>query len=242
LVLLWGDSHAADLYPGLANARSTGAFDLIQWTMAGCPPTVTAMAGEFPWCDARRTTVMKKLTQIRPDIVLLAGAWERYQELGRSPGELLPLVDEAIHYLKRRGIQRIVVFGPGPLWHTSLPVDLFRSMVRLRSNHVPERLGTVQDAIWRLDDSMARQAADDEVRYVSVLRYFCDKSGCLTVGDRQSLRPDLLFRDRDHLSVSGSRALIEHEEGQLFGRTLILPRVKGSNLAQADADHSRGNQ
>ena len=40
LVLLWGDSHAAELYSGMAAIQTTMAVDIAQWTVAGCPPTV----------------------------------------------------------------------------------------------------------------------------------------------------------------------------------------------------------
>ena len=217
LALLWGDSHAAHLYPGLASLQTTVDFDIAQWTAAGCPPTVTALVGEYKTCAGRRATAIKKLAVLKPEVVLLGGAWERYQELGRPPDEILGLVADTIHYLQSRGIKRIVVFGPGPLWNVSLPVDLFRYMVGARSDQVPERLGRVADMIWQLDAAMTAQAAAADVRYVSVLNDLCDKSGCLTVGDRTLLRPDLLFRDRDHLTVSGSRLLIEHSRLQLFG-------------------------
>lgn len=217
LVLLWGDSHAAHLYAGLANIQSTTDFDIVQWTAAGCPPTVTSLAGEDQTCPARRATALKTLTEVSPDLVVLGGAWERYEELGRPREEILRLVAGTIHYLKNKGIKRIVVFGPGPLWNTSLPVDLFRFLAGERSDQVPERLGRVADSIWQLDAAMAVQAAAAGVQYVSVVHFFCNLSGCLTTGDKALPRPDLLFRDRDHLSASGSRALIQYSRRDLFG-------------------------
>jgi hypothetical protein len=100
----------------------------------------------------------------------------------------------------------------------SLPVDLFRSMAKARSGQIPGRLGKVADANWQLDAAMAAQATAANVQYVSVLGNFCDKSGCLTVGDRTLLQPDLLFRDLDHLTETGSRVLTEHSRAQIFGR------------------------
>jgi peptidoglycan/LPS O-acetylase OafA/YrhL len=217
LTLIWGDSHAAHLYPGLASIQSSADFDIAQWTAAGCPPSITALVGESQNCSQRRATVLRELPKVDPDVVLLSGAWERYQELGRPPGEILGLMAGTIRYLKSRAIKRIVVFGPGPLWNVSLPVDLFRFMARARSNKVPNRLGSVPEAIWQLDAAMAAQAAAADVEYVSVLNFFCDRSGCLTLGDRTLTRPDLLFRDRDHLTVTGSRVLMQHARAQLFG-------------------------
>jgi SGNH domain (fused to AT3 domains) len=147
----------------------------------------------------------------------VSGAWERYLEVGRNSDEIIGASLKTIRYLKNLGIERIVVFGPGPLWATSLPTDLFRFMAMNGANEIPMRLGKVSDAIWRLDSAMAAQAAGEHVQYVSVLNYFCDKAGCLTVGDRTIPRPDLLFRDKDHLTVTGSKLLIAHSRSELFG-------------------------
>jgi peptidoglycan/LPS O-acetylase OafA/YrhL len=217
LVLLWGDSHAAHLYSGMAAIQSSMAVDIAQWTMVGCPPSVKPLPGEGPTCLARSVAETTKLAKLKPDTIVVAGAWERYLELGQKQQEIIGSLSETVRRLKELGFQHIVVFGPGPLWTTSLPVDLFRSMVRTRSNEIPERLGRVSDAIWNLDAAMAAQAAAENVQYVSVLNYFCDKTGCRTVGDRTRSRPDLLYRDRDHLTVSGSKLLIAHSRSQLFG-------------------------
>jgi SGNH domain (fused to AT3 domains) len=218
LVLLWGDSHAAHLYSGMAAIQSSTAVDIAQWTLVGCPPTVKPLAGdERTTCFARTVAETTKLSILRPDIIVVAGAWERYMELGQKPEAIIEALSETIRRLKELGFRRIVVFGPGPLWTTSLPVDLLRYMVRTRSNEIPARLGRVSDDIWSLDAAMAAQTAADNVQYVSVLNYFCDKTGCLTVGDRTQLRPDLLFRDRDHLTVTGSKLLIAHSRSLLLG-------------------------
>ena len=81
LVLLWGDSHAAHLYSGLAANQSTMKVDIAQWTVAGCPPTGNPYR-DSSVCAAWSARVMTKLTTLKPDTILLAGAWERYSELG----------------------------------------------------------------------------------------------------------------------------------------------------------------
>jgi peptidoglycan/LPS O-acetylase OafA/YrhL len=216
LVLLWGDSHAADLYSGIAAIQSTMALDIAQWTVAGCPPTLKSYR-ESSLCVAWSARAITQLTKLKPDTIVLAGAWERYLELGPYQEQIMGTLSETVRRLKELGFRQIVIFGPGPLWTTSLPVDLFRYMARSRSIEIPERLGRVPDAVWNLDAAMAAQAAAESVQYVSVLNYFCDKTGCLTVGDRTLSRPDLLYRDRDHLTVTGSKLLIAHSRSQLFG-------------------------
>jgi peptidoglycan/LPS O-acetylase OafA/YrhL len=217
LILLWGDSHAAHLYPGMANLQSMLTVDIAQWTSAGCPPTLKPMAGEPGTCPKRRAAALMKIAQLDPDTIVLGGAWERYLEIGRSQDEILSAVSETIRHLKILGPKRIVVFGPGPLWNTTLPIDLFRFMVRSRSSEIPKRLGNVTDSLWRLDAAMAAEAIAEHTQYVSVLNYFCDGTGCLTVDDKTLPRPDLLYRDQDHLTVTGARDLISHSRRQLLG-------------------------
>jgi len=210
LVLLWGDSHAAHLYPGLVNIQSAHPFDVIQWTAAACPPSSIPFVKESLACPRRRATALRQLTHVKPDTILIAGAWEIYLKNGESEADILRSLLETISQLRTDGDLDIVVFGPGPLWNTSLATDLFRFMAARRLNEIPERFGHDFDAAWHLDAAMAAQLASLSVRYVSVLNFFCDKSGCRTVVDRTNARPDLLYSDSNHLTVSGSQDLIAH--------------------------------
>jgi peptidoglycan/LPS O-acetylase OafA/YrhL len=216
LVLLWGDSHAAHLYPGLVDLQSTHDLDIIQWTAAACPPTSTRFAQESPTCSARRTTALKKLTHLNPDTILLAGAWELYLEKGESEADIIRSVETIIRQLKADGDKEIVIFGPGPTWNASFAIDLFRFMVAKRMTEIPERYGHAFEAGWRLDAAMADQARALGVHYVSVLNYFCNKSGCRTIGDRTIPKPDFLFSDSNHLTITGSKDLIAHSNLHIF--------------------------
>jgi peptidoglycan/LPS O-acetylase OafA/YrhL len=216
LVLLWGDSHAAHLYPGLISVQSTHSFDVVQWTAAACPPTAIRTIEESPTCSARRATALKMLTHLNPDTILLAGAWELYREKGESEADIIHSVGETIRQLKVSGDKEIVVFGPGPTWNTTLAIDLFRFMATRRMDEIPERVGHTSEAAWHLDAAMADQAHVLGVHYVSVLNYFCNESGCRTVGDRTLPKPDLLFFDSNHLTVSGSKDLITNSDLHLF--------------------------
>jgi len=216
LVLLWGDSHAAHLYPGLVRIESTHSLDIAQWTAGLCPPTAIPFANEDLACPGRRATALRKLTHLNPDTILLAGAWELYLGKRQSETDIIRSLSETIRELRKDGDQEIVVFGPGPTWNNALAIDLFRFMAANRLNQIPERLGLQPEAVWHLDAAMAAQAAALKVRYVSVLNYFCNKSGCRTMADRTKTRPDLLYRDSNHLTVSGSEDLIAHSDLHLF--------------------------
>lgn len=216
-ILLWGDSHAAELYPGLQKLQDKAHFDVIQLTAAGCPATITPLVNEQRDCAERRISAIAGMTGASADVVLISSAWELYAAAGESEEQILAAVKRDIQWVRRRGISRIVLFGPSPTWRTSLSFDLFRSM-RLRGmTRIPERFAATANLAWDLDEAMAAQAMAMNVEYVSILKTLCDARGCRTLGDLRTSEPDLLFRDRDHLTTSGSDLIVESAKGRLLG-------------------------
>jgi peptidoglycan/LPS O-acetylase OafA/YrhL len=218
-ILLWGDSHAAQLYPGLLSLQKRHDFDLIQWTGAGCPPTRTHWAAELWDCEERRAWELPQLDRLGPDTALLSARWDMYLSKGVSQEQILASTLDDMQWLRHLGVRNIVLFGPGPTWNSTLAGDLVRYMRIWHAEQIPERLGSVPDTVWRLDAAMAAQALAMRVQYVSVLRLFCDREGCLTVGDQHAPQPDLLFWDSDHLTTSGSRFLVDAVQGQILTTT-----------------------
>jgi peptidoglycan/LPS O-acetylase OafA/YrhL len=216
-LLLWGDSHAAHLYPGLAELQKRSNFDLIQWTSAGCPPTRSSWPVEEETCDMRRAWILGQMHVAAPDTVLLAARWDLYESRGVARSAIAASVADDIQWLRSLGIRHIVVFGPGPAWTVSWPMDLFRYMSLRRTERVPERLGSVSAESRELDRTLAAAAAARGAQYVSVLEWFCDTSGCRTLGNESEHRPDLLFRDQDHLTPSGSRDLLGGAAAKVLG-------------------------
>jgi peptidoglycan/LPS O-acetylase OafA/YrhL len=213
-VLLWGDSHAADLYPGLLKLQKRHNFDVIQWTAASCPPTREALPVEGRGCAERRAWALGEMTAAPPETVLLAGAWELYLARDSSEKEILGVTRDAIRYLKQVGVRHIIVFGPGPTWNTSLPTDLFRYM---RLGHtLPIRFGSVAADVRRLDAAMAAEVAASGGQFVSILDLLCNLHGCRVQGEEGREPPDLLFWDRDHLTQSGSRWLMDAAAPLMF--------------------------
>jgi hypothetical protein len=213
-VLLWGDSHAGHLYPGLSLLHANFNFDLAQWTSSACPPVRQALAGEDGSCARRREKALSEMSQIMPDTVLLSAAWEMYLANGATESAILAAIVDDISWLKQIGVRRIVLFGPVPVWETSS--DIFTYMLRNRLATIPSRLGGVSGDVRQLDHALATEAVAAQVEYVSVVDRFCNSNGCLVLGDPSLTRPDLLYRDHDHLTPAGSRFLLEASAPKIF--------------------------
>ena len=212
LVLLWGDSHAASIYPGLRNLSKTIPFGLSQFTASECPPLLLHVQSSRPYCKGINDFVFEQIRRTLPDIVILISTW-RYDN---------SKFDYTISELKRVGIKRIVVLGPFVWWAHGLTramVDYYYKDAR----HSPMPDRTKYRAYGAdLDGQIRQKAHDNDVEYISVWDVFCDQDGCLArVGNNQ-----LTAWDDAHLTVAGSDFLANAIESRLFPELLPGAAIK----------------
>jgi hypothetical protein len=103
--MLWGDSTASALMPGLRRAARVRQFGIAQFTLSACVPLLSVDGAGNPNCRAMIDKVVGIARKIGPDIVLLLSAWDRY----------LDHVGDAVAALTEIGA-RVVVLGAVPWW------------------------------------------------------------------------------------------------------------------------------
>jgi hypothetical protein len=201
VMLLWGDSTAAALYPGLKNAQVTVPFRLARFTASACAPILAA--GTDARCDAANDIVFGIIRSSYPEIVLLHAWWDGVKDLEKFR--------ETIGQLKALSIKRIVILGPVPVWKRTLPHSLV-NFYRLR-HAIPERITTGMSGPQD-DERMEAFSKSAGVEYISAWHTLCNSEGCMTrVGPAPS---DVITTDRVHLSDAGSNFLIERIRRSLF--------------------------
>ena len=176
LVVLWGDSHAAMLYPGL-RAVADGRFRIAQFTRSGCRPFLQAGNER---CLQGNAAVLRTIARERPEYVVMFALWNHRRF--RSGEEMLRQLEPTITALKREGVPRIVVVGPAPRWKGTLPGNLVRMYRERPFLHVPQRAryGLSPDAI-ELDAYLQDQLGPrTDLIYFSALQTLCNARGCLT--------------------------------------------------------------
>jgi hypothetical protein len=201
LILLWGDSTAAALYPGLKNAQVAVPFRLARFTASGCAPILAA--GSNARCDSANDIVFGLIRSSHPEIVLLHAWWDGVKDLEK--------LRETIRQLKSLNVKRIVILGPVPVWKRTLPHSLV-NFYRLR-HAIAERMATgvsgPQD-----DQRMEAFSKSAGVEYISAWHTLCSSEGCMTrVGPAPS---DVITTDKVHLSDAGSNFLIERIRASLI--------------------------
>jgi peptidoglycan/LPS O-acetylase OafA/YrhL len=209
LVLLWGDSTAGALMPGLRRAQETRDFGIAQLTSSSCIPALNADIAVNPNCRSTNDKVLALARQIQPDIVLLHAAFAQH----------LDHVGETVTALKQHTGARVVVLGPVPGWKRGLPNEVLRYYL-LHRELIPQR--TFQGATTNGYDATMRGALVPlGAELISAWEALCEAEGCLTrVSDNAA---DLTASDRAHLTEKGSIFLVES----------IIDRVLGERAADA---------
>lgn len=199
-VLLWGDSHAAHLYPGIVPQISANE-NLIQLTASGCPPFINVAVENRVNCKAINSFVENWIKDNHPDQVILSARWSFYN---------WSTLEGTIDFLKRNGVKDVVVFGPAPIWNGILS-DIMLNNVLVNGSIIPgrEKHFLIEDA--EVNAGIRGISEKSGARYVSVKDVFCNVDGCMTYLDAPN-GPVPTAWDQAHLSSQASLYLIRKSE------------------------------
>lgn len=225
LLLLWGDSYAAALYPGLKALQATHSFGIGQVTTYGYPPviprTVEEVQAEPPQREAWNQSFLKLVDEKKPAIILMHSFWTAYWD-HQGLREKLSQTITQLQSLSQKS--RIIVLGPVPQWgdwDEGLPRFMYRYWDTHGHQSVPEYMSLGLSPVPEAADQFLElEIPKMGATYVSAYKALCRQEGCLTrVGPRPQ---DLTAIDQGHLSAAGAAFLIKAVSAQV----LNLPSVK----------------
>jgi hypothetical protein len=189
-LLLVGDSHAAQLWPGLHRVATD--YNVLQATQTGCRPVLSnEPADKQPACEQLFRQVLENWLPAHPvDLVILAGRW--------VPSDLSQLA--ATVALAQRHAKAVMVVGPIPQYASSLP------RVLVRNEGHPERVGSsMVSGPFALDPQMREVATAAGAHYFSLIEQLCHGRECRTLA---SVGVPMQF-DYGHLTVQGSAVVAD---------------------------------
>jgi peptidoglycan/LPS O-acetylase OafA/YrhL len=189
-ILIFGDSHAANLQYGLES--SINDLNFLQATSSSCPPTLKQNRNSTAEC---RQFVNKILNDYIPEksitMVLLIANW--------NSADLMNLT-ETVDLLHKRGVA-VVIFGPFPGYDSDLPRLLAKAISNGEPDYVRKHLDPKQQI---LDAQMSQMARDSwRVPYLSPLKILCPDGICL----EYAAQDVPLEFDKSHLTLQGSEYL-----------------------------------
>lgn len=205
-ILLWGDSHAAHLYPGILKnlPKNKG---VAQFTASGCPPFIGVDINDRKNCRDINSFVADWITKNPPDEVILSARWSRYD---------WESLRQTLEFLQTKGIKKITVFGPAPIWNRTL-TDVLLKHSLLKNAALPEREKNHLINDNKTDEGIRKISQAYGVNFVSIRDVFCTQEGCLTHLNTKN-GPVPTAWDTAHLSSEASDYLIIHS--RIFDSTL----------------------
>jgi hypothetical protein len=208
-LVLWGDSHAAHLYPGTRRLQRTHDFRLAQFTASACPPfaNATRFDGRTPLqCSEIYAYVRAAIERLKPATLVLAAQWAAYTDLSQ--------LTQRVDFMRTISDPKIVIVGPVPQWTQPLPRVLLGAFERDPLHRIPSRTSIGSVLFVDLDRKLRGLAEQQGVAYLSVLDIMCNDAGCLT---RAEERADALTAwDDSHLTTAGSNIVMDAAAQLLF--------------------------
>ena len=201
-VLLWGDSHAAALYPGLQTWAQSNSWNVAQFTASTCAPLLNWAVMSRPHCIEVNAAVIRKIAEIRPQIVILHANWILDYDI--------PRLQQTITQLQELGIQKIILVGAVPHWRGKLSnvvVEYWRS--NKKALDIPYRLSYgLENAPQTIELQLQTIAQVNHIFYFSPRQFLCRQQECLAITTRLDTKTLSTFDDA-HLSPDASIFLIE---------------------------------
>jgi hypothetical protein len=196
-VLVWGDSHAQALYPGLRMFMPS-EWQILQIASSGCSPNPNVYSPSTDsQCRQSNYFAMKTIREVIPDVVVMA----------QASGHSIQVMNDIATKLKDVGVKKILFLGPAPQWRSELPKIIARQLWQTK----PKRTFVgVNQEVLDLNSGLLRDfPAGGDLMFVDVIGLFCDADGCLTrTGD--DIKESIVTWDYGHLTLSGSRYLAKN--------------------------------
>jgi peptidoglycan/LPS O-acetylase OafA/YrhL len=196
-MLLWGDSFAAALYPGLKAVAGTQS-SLSQLTVAGCKPALPdrSPAGN---CRDMNDIAINAINAIKRgafDTIVLSGVWS---------GDDAPGLEALIDGITSISDANVVVVGPYPQWSPSLPrvwtILEGQDMDKL-PRYTSQGLRAEPAEVSALLSKAVERAG---ATYFDAIDALCNVDGCLIrTGDDATT---ITAWDYGHLTTEGSMVL-----------------------------------
>lgn len=201
--VVWGDSHAAHLMPGLRSVFGND-LNITQRSASLCPPIIGLQIDGRPHCKAINDMVAREISDNKPNTVLMSALWSVYPMRDYLPG--------TIKFLKDSGVKNIILVGPFPVWKKTL-IDTIEETGVNAGRTVPWGM-TDETRNLRGNDAYLRELAkDNSLTYISPLDTMCTESYCKAIIGHKNAYP--VQFDFAHLTPEGSRWFIEEVEKQV---------------------------
>jgi peptidoglycan/LPS O-acetylase OafA/YrhL len=224
IVVLFGDSHAAQWFPAFEKVAQIEHFRLVSFTKSACPSIDVAIRNlslgrRYFECEAWRHNASERIERLRPNLVVLANDSNYVQpalsafssgsasdmtgelSVAQSPADWLAGLQRTVHFFTALGIHTTIMRDsprPGFDAPTCLARRAWRPSLFSECRFIHEQ--AIRTDIVRAEDIAAGAARLSSI--VDLSSAICDGDTCET--ERDGL---VIYRDHHHLTAAFSATL-----------------------------------
>lgn len=214
-IVLWGDSQAEQLPPLMKADGERADYRAAVWSMSSCPPVEVepmqqrGLASACRAFDRAVTSQLPALAEAGVTGIVLASRAFGFPGERAAPARLAAWRSgmQEIFSLARRSNLRVLLLAPIPYFRLPLPECLAHASAEQcggRRARFERQRAPLLSALGEII------AGNDHVRIFDPFDLLCGQHMCTPVRDGT-----IMYADRGHLSVSGSRALASFAATQL---------------------------
>jgi peptidoglycan/LPS O-acetylase OafA/YrhL len=219
--MVWGDSHALSLWPGIAHAADRSGHSGMLSAMGGCPPFLEPKYPLRDLCRRHNEATLALLQTQKIRDVFLIGRWSAYTEYSRYARDrelrdVTPVnkavsledvhsdfglaLDDVLDRLRAIGLRAIIV-APVP----EIGVDVPTTLAHRRMRGLSEDFGPTRAAFEARNKTILDRLAfmDGRVQRVYPHLVLCDGPTCAVTRERKPL-----YFDDNHLTPLGVASIV----------------------------------
>lgn len=223
LLVLWGDSHAVALVPGLIKLSSSHPFGLMVLGASQCPPMLDVEPYLFrKQCVDITNKNIDLISKLKPEVLVIHSTYREpryFWDIDYFQEHFIQTID----LIKRNSPStKIIVIGPVPRWDDGPQQKVLHSWIRnpLHNDLPPTTATAIR--LTEYDDLVKALAPKLGYNYISAWQAFCDDGSCLTrVGTQNT---DFVALDYGHLSQAGSEYFIAQIQDTLLTSLGLLAK------------------
>ncbi len=214
-ILVFGDSHAADLWAALSSGYTN--INFMQATAQGCWP-VEGQAGDRDYCANLVNYIKYSFPNLeKVDGLILSGSWGAGNW---KSSDVATMIKGEVDYYRRKGIM-VVVFGPNFELSADAPKIIYRGLARYSDHFLLPRFPT-------FDRELGEYFSSVQIPYISKINVLCNPQ-CPIETDHGVP----LLMDNAHWTSAGQQVF-----GSALAKARVIERSFGSQIDQRKAELS----
>lgn len=216
-IVIFGDSYAASLYPGLNYVRNKEFNDvgITQMTDGNGPPFFkNGKTDDGKTLFEANSNRIKIVSEIKPQIVLINWMVGGANDVTTKEESLLEINKTIDKIISISPTSKVIIVGSFPKWKATLRRQMINYFNKTQLDPPFYMSYGLDYADKEFDLFLSKNIKIENVKYISPYDYMCTVEGCLTrVTDNAS---DLTAVDWGHLTNAGSIFLAEKIKSLIF--------------------------